>query len=102
VLEFTVSDTGIGISPDGLTRIFNIFEQETTEIVNQYGGSGLGLSISKSLVELMDGTISVRSETKTLTRLSTDADAMSDATWRRGRTTVIRRGGRHFFRCAGG
>lgn len=62
VLEFTVSDTGIGISPDGLTRIFNIFEQETTEIVNQYGGSGLGLSISKSLVELMDGTISVRSE----------------------------------------
>lgn len=62
VLEFTVSDTGIGISPDGLTRIFNIFEQETTEIVNQYGGSGLGLSISKSLVELMDGTISVRSK----------------------------------------
>lgn len=62
VLEFTVSDTGIGISPDGLTRIFNIFEQETTEIVNQYGGSGLGLSISKSLVKLMDGTISVRSK----------------------------------------
>ncbi len=62
VLEFIVSDTGIGISPDSLTRIFNIFEQENSEIANHYGGSGLGLSISKSLVELMGGTISAESK----------------------------------------
>lgn len=62
VLEFRVSDTGIGISPAALERIFNVFEQENSEIANHYGGSGLGLSISKSLVELMDGTITAQSQ----------------------------------------
>ncbi len=62
VLEFTVTDTGIGISPKDLSRVFNVFEQESSELANQYGGSGLGLSISKSLAELMGGTITARSE----------------------------------------
>ena len=61
VLEFTVSDTGIGISPDGLTRIFNMFEQESSTVTHRYGGSGLGLSISKALAELMDGSITAKS-----------------------------------------
>ena len=62
ILEFTVSDTGIGISPGALKRIFNMFEQENSEIANRYGGSGLGLTISKSLVNLMDGTITAQSQ----------------------------------------
>lgn len=62
VLEFTISDTGIGIPADGLTRIFNLFEQGNGDIANRYGGSGLGLTITKSLVELMDGTITAQSK----------------------------------------
>ena len=61
-LQFSVSDTGIGISPDRLQRIFEPFEQAEASISQRYGGSGLGLSISKNLVSLMNGHISVSSE----------------------------------------
>ena len=50
------------MAPEMLTRLFNTFEQENTNTAQQYGGSGLGLSIVKNLVELMHGSISVESK----------------------------------------
>ena len=61
-IRIIVSDTGIGMAPEMLTRLFNTFEQENTNTAQQYGGSGLGLSIVKNLVELMHGSISVESK----------------------------------------
>lgn len=59
ILEFQVSDTGIGISPEKLDTIFDRFIQESDKISNDYGGTGLGLNISKLLVEKQGGTIKV-------------------------------------------
>ena len=56
-LAFTVSDTGLGISREGVSRIFERFYQVDGSIRREFGGTGLGLTISKSLVELMGGTI---------------------------------------------
>lgn len=61
VLEFTVTDTGVGISEEFKKRIFQPFEQAEAGTVRQYGGTGLGLAISSSLVNMMGGTISVNS-----------------------------------------
>lgn len=58
----TVRDTGIGMSPDFLPRVFEVFERERTSTVSQIEGTGLGLPITKSIVEMMGGTISVQSE----------------------------------------
>jgi two-component system CheB/CheR fusion protein len=56
-LRFSVSDTGVGIAPDSLERIFAPFAQEDTSTTRRYGGTGLGLSISAKLVRLMGGRI---------------------------------------------
>jgi signal transduction histidine kinase/DNA-binding response OmpR family regulator len=61
-LQFDISDNGIGLGPDEQERIFNSFEQAESSTTRKYGGSGLGLSISRNLIELMDGEIWVRSE----------------------------------------
>lgn len=59
-----VSDTGIGIEPEQQSFIFNAFEQGERTITRQFGGLGLGLAISKTLLELHGGAISVKSEGK--------------------------------------
>ncbi len=58
----SVEDSGVGIKEEELARIFDSFEQADGSTTRLYGGSGLGLSITKNLVELMGGEISVRSE----------------------------------------
>jgi PAS domain S-box-containing protein len=63
-LEFMVQDTGIGIAPDMHEEIFNRFRQVESTLTRQFGGSGLGLSISKAYVELMGGKIWLESELK--------------------------------------
>ena len=61
-LRFTISDTGIGMSKEYLPKLFDPFSQEDSSSTNKYGSTGLGMPITKSIVELMNGTIEVESE----------------------------------------
>ena len=62
LVEFTVKDNGIGISREAQKSIFQPFEQENGQISRRYGGTGLGLTISRRIVELFGGDIAVESE----------------------------------------
>ena len=61
-LCFTITDTGIGIGQEYLPHIFDAFSQEDSSATNKYGSSGLGLAITKRIVEMMNGDIRVESE----------------------------------------
>ena len=81
-LKFTISDTGIGMSEEFLPRIFDTFSQEDSSSTNRYGSTGLGMPITKNLVEMMNGSIDVASAkgegttfTVTLTLAVSERDA---------------------------
>ena len=61
-LRFVIRDTGIGMDKEYIPRIFEAFSQEDAATTNKYGGTGLGMAITKSIVEMMNGSISVDSE----------------------------------------
>ena len=61
-IRFTIKDTGIGMSKEYLPKIFDTFSQEDSTATNKYGSSGLGMAITKNIVDMMNGKISVESE----------------------------------------
>ena len=61
-IRFTVSDTGIGMSKEYLPHLFETFSQEDSSTTSKYGSTGLGMPITRSIVELMNGSIEVESE----------------------------------------
>ena len=81
-ITFFVEDTGIGIDYDKLERVFATFSQEENSMARSYEGLGLGLSISKQYVELLDGEIKVnthmKGESKELKYKSEDYEKLSD------------------------
>ena len=82
-LQFIVSDTGIGMSKEYLPHIFDTFSQEDSSTTNKYGSSGLGMAITKNIVEMMNGSIQVESEkdkgtTFTVTVTLNDSDRLDD------------------------
>jgi PAS domain S-box-containing protein len=71
-LRFIIEDTGIGIDQDKLEDVFDSFQQESNSISRQYGGSGLGLTISRELTRLMGGTLRLESQKGIGTRVLLD------------------------------
>jgi signal transduction histidine kinase/CheY-like chemotaxis protein len=61
-LEISVTDTGIGISPEQQSRLFSSFQQAESSTARRFGGTGLGLAISKHIIELMGGKVWIKSE----------------------------------------
>ncbi|MCR5784372.1 MAG: response regulator [Eubacterium sp.] len=84
-LKFEMKDTGIGMSKDYLPKIFETFSQEDSSAANKYGSSGLGMAITKNIVDMMNGKIEVDSEkgvgttfTVTVTLLKSDRKDADD------------------------
>ena len=61
ITTFEITDSGIGMGKEYLEKIFKPFEQESAQVAQKYGGSGLGMAISQNLVHMMQGSIEVRS-----------------------------------------
>jgi signal transduction histidine kinase len=62
LMRFSITDTGIGISPDDLQRLFKPFVQVDSRLNRQYEGTGLGLALVKRMVEMHNGSLEVQSE----------------------------------------
>ncbi len=84
-LRFIISDTGIGMSEDFIPKLFDTFSQEDSSSTNKFGSTGLGMAITRSLIELMNGTITVKSEkgkgtefTVTVTLIDCDNDGIEE------------------------
>jgi len=88
-LRFVVKDTGIGMDPAFLPKIFDSFSQEDSSRNNKYGSTGLGMAITKSIVEMMNGTISVTSE-KGVGSEFTVAVTLKDCEQRRSEISAVR------------
>jgi two-component system, cell cycle sensor histidine kinase PleC len=81
-LLIEVSDTGIGIAPDALERVFEPFQQADARLSRRYGGTGLGLAISRRLLEQHDGTLTLKSQegVGTVATMRLPASRMIEAT----------------------
>jgi signal transduction histidine kinase/ActR/RegA family two-component response regulator len=88
---FSVTDTGIGIKKSNIDSLFKRFSQADNSITRRFGGSGLGLSISKKLVELMNGKLEVESEfgSGSTFRLILDLEIVSQSQIEKSRVTKI-------------
>ena len=87
-LRFIIRDTGVGMSKEYIPKIFEAFSQEDSGKVNKYGSTGLGMAITKNIVEMMNGEIQVESEkgigsafTVTVTLNSSDRSVHDDHGW---------------------
>ncbi|WP_231753672.1 PAS domain-containing hybrid sensor histidine kinase/response regulator [Rosistilla carotiformis] len=96
-IRFSIQDTGIGIPQDRLDRLFKSFSQVDSSISRKYGGSGLGLSISKAIVDALGGQIGVESTEGVGSRFwftvsfkVAEADADSTHDWSLGRLSNLR------------
>jgi PAS domain S-box-containing protein len=69
-VSFSIEDTGVGMDIAYLTKVFEAFSQEDASITRKFGGSGLGLSIARSIVQIMGGTIQIESEKGKGTRVN--------------------------------
>ena len=81
-LQFRISDTGIGMDKEFIPKMFEMFSQEDSSKTNKFGSTGLGMAITKSIVEMMNGTLEVESEKgvgTTFTVQVTLADAEGDS-----------------------
>lgn len=70
LVSFKIEDTGVGMDMAYLAKVFEAFSQEDSSITRKFGGSGLGLSIARSIVQIMGGTIQIESEKAKGTRVS--------------------------------
>ncbi len=99
-IDIAVTDTGIGMTPDTMARLFTPFEQADRSLNRRYGGLGLGMAISSALVDLLDGKIRAESpglgqgSTFTVTFPTVDGAAQSGAT---GQTSPTKRGKMHLL-----